>query len=177
MKRKVLICRYSVVGSLLVVAVMYFVLLLFESYAFGQDLIPRLELVKKHPKMESILLRLVEKCKQVDKTAAQELAKKRGMVVTDDRVRVVLEPLLNEDISGIDQDILLSYGVKIEVRSKHLLQVQVPILALEEVAEKVPGVRYVYSGPQNSDNMLRYRQGQKGGSEDGDHKEKVSSSF
>ena len=107
MKRKVLICRYSVVGSLLVVAVMYFVLLLFESYAFGQDLIPRLELVKKHPKMESILLRLVEKCKQVDKTAAQELAKKRGMVVTDDRVRVVLEPLLNEDISGIDQDILL----------------------------------------------------------------------
>jgi len=98
---------------------------------------------KYHPKMESVLGMLVEKYKNEGKIPTQDLARKKGIFLEDDRVTVILEPLSGYETSVIDEAHLLSLGVLIEARSRHFLRAKVSLLTLEEVAEKVAGVGYI----------------------------------
>lgn len=94
------------------------------------------------PKMESILGMLVEKYLE-DKVSAQNFAEERKIPFQDERVTIILVPSFGKLATAIDQVSLISYGVKIEARSRHLIRASIPVSILEEVAEKVRGISYI----------------------------------
>lgn len=112
------------------------------SSTFAQDLAPLVGKKKYSPKMESVLGMLVEKYLE-GKAVAQDFARERKIPFQDDRVTVILVPPLGKLATAIDETSLISYGVKIEARSRHLIRAKIPLSALEEVAEKVRGVSYL----------------------------------
>lgn len=113
-----------------------------RSFTFAQDLAPLVGKKKYSAKMESVLGMLVEKYLE-DKVVAWDFARKRKIPFQDDRVTVILVPPLGKLAAAIDETGLVSYGVMVETRSRHLIRARVPVSILEEVAEKVSGVSYV----------------------------------
>ncbi|MCK4523009.1 hypothetical protein KAU05_02595, partial [Candidatus Aerophobetes bacterium] len=113
-----------------------------RSFTFAQDLAPLVGEKKYSAKMESLLGMLVEKYLE-DKVVAWDFARQRKIPFEDDRVTVILVPPLGKFAAAIDEASLISYGVKIEARSRHLIRVRIPVSILEEVAEKVRGVSYI----------------------------------
>ncbi len=113
-----------------------------RSFTFAQDLAPLVGEKKFSPKMESLLGMLVEKYLE-GKAVAQDFAREKKIPFQDDRVTVILVPPLGNLAAAIDEARLISYGVKIEARSRHLIRARVPVSVLEEVAEKVSGVSYI----------------------------------
>jgi len=113
-----------------------------RSFTFAQDLAPLVGKKKFSPKMESVLGMLGEKYLQ-GKAVAQDFAWERKIPFQDDRVTVILVPPLGKLAAAIDETGLVSYGVMVETRSRHLIRARVPVSILEEVAEKVSGVSYV----------------------------------
>jgi len=106
------------------------------------DLTKEIEVKKYHPKLESVLGRLVEKYSQ-GKVVAQDFARKRKIPFEDDEVRVILVPPVGEDVSVINRAKLVSYRVAIEAISKHLMRVKVPVYLLEKIANEVDGISYI----------------------------------
>lgn len=97
---------------------------------------------KYHPKIEGILGKLVERY-QEGRKVAQDFAQKRRIPFRKDMVTVVLVPPEGLDSSAIDRQGLISYGVKIEAISRHLVRASVPVHSLEKIVERVAGVSYV----------------------------------
>ena len=112
------------------------------SSALTQDLASLVEEKKYSPKMESVLAVLAEKYLE-GKAVAQDFARERKIPFQDDRVTVILVPPLDRLAAAIDGASLISYGVKIEAKSRHLIRAKIPVSMLEEVAEKVRGVSYI----------------------------------
>lgn len=110
--------------------------------ALAQNLGPLIGEKRYSPKMESVLGMLREKYLE-DKAVAQNFARERDISFQDDRVTVILVPSLGKLATAIDQVSLISYGVKIEARSRHLIRASIPVSILEEIAEKVSGVFYI----------------------------------
>ena len=112
------------------------------SSAFSQDLAFLTGEKKFSPKMQGVLGALAEKYLE-GKAIAQDFAWERKIPFQDDRVTVILVPPLGKLAAAIDETGLVSYGVMVEARSRHLIRARVPISTLEEVAEKVRGVSYI----------------------------------
>jgi len=102
----------------------------------------QVEVKKYHPKLESILGRLVEEYSQ-SRIAMQRFAKQRSISLENDQVRVILVPLPGKDASVIDQASLVSCGAVIEAVSKHLIRIRVSVSRLEEIANKTEGVSFI----------------------------------
>ena len=113
-----------------------------RSFTFAQDLAPLVGEKKYSAKMESVLGMLGKKYLQ-GKAVAQDFAWERKIPFQDDRVTVILVPPLGQLAAAIDETGLVSYGVKIEARSRHLIRANVPVSILEEVAEKVRGISHI----------------------------------
>ncbi|GAI90146.1 unnamed protein product, partial [marine sediment metagenome] len=103
-------------------------------------------------KLESVLGRLAEEYSQ-SRTAAHKFAGQRSIPLENDQVRVILVPPPEEDASAIGRTTLVSYGVKIEAISRHLMRVRIPISLLEEIADKVEGISYIRLPYQPSSDM------------------------
>lgn len=112
------------------------------SSILAEDLAPLIMEKKYSPKIESILGMLVEKYLE-DKVAAQSFAQERKIPFQDERVTVILIPSLGKLAAAINETSLISYGVRIEARSRHLIRASIPVSVLEEVAEKVSGISYI----------------------------------
>ncbi len=108
----------------------------------AMDVSEKVEVEKYHPKLESVLGKLAEKCSK-SKIALQEFAQQRSIPLENGQVRVILVPLPGEDASMIDQVSLVSYGAIIEAVSKHLMRARVPVSRLEEIANKVKSVSFI----------------------------------
>jgi len=108
----------------------------------ARDLAPLAMEKRYSPKMESILGMLVEKYLE-DKVSAQSFAEERKIPFQDERVTVILVPSFGKLAAAIDESSLISYGVSIVARSRHLIRVSIPVSILEEVAEKVSGISYI----------------------------------
>jgi len=132
----------SKISCVVVVLVVIGLIGMMRSFTFAQDLAPLVGEKKFSPKMESVLGMLGEKYLR-GKAVAQDFAWERKIPFQDDRVTVILVPPLGKLAAAIDETGLVSYGVKVEVRSRHLIRARVPVSILEEVAEKVSGVSYV----------------------------------
>jgi len=132
----------SKISWVVVVLVVIGLIGVMRSFTFAQDLAPLAREKKYSPKMESILGMLGEKYLQ-GKAVAQDFARQRKIPFEDDRVTVILVPPLGRFAAAIDETGLISYGVKIEARSSHLIRARVPVSILEEVVEKVSSVSYV----------------------------------
>ena len=117
-------------------------LLEMRSSTLAQDLGSQVEKKKYSPKMESVLGALAEKYLEA-KAVAQDFARERKIPFQDDRVTVILVPSLGKLAAAIDGASLISHGVKIEARSRHLIRAKIPVSMLEEVAEKVRGISYM----------------------------------
>jgi len=112
------------------------------SSTLAHDLAPLVMEKRYSPKMEGILGMLVEKYLE-DKVAAQSFAQERKIPFQDERVTVILVPSFGKLAAAIDESSLISYGVRIEARSRHLIRASIPVSVLEEVAEKVSGISYI----------------------------------
>ncbi|MBA7714993.1 hypothetical protein ES703_124028 [subsurface metagenome] len=132
----------SKISWAVVVLVVIGLMTMTTSSTLAQDLAPLVGEKKYSPKMESVLGMLLEKYLE-GKAVAQDFARKRKIPFQDDRVTVILVPSLGKFAAAIDEASLISYGVEIEARSRHLIRARVPISTLEEVAEKVRGVSYI----------------------------------
>jgi len=132
----------SKISWAVVVLVVIGLMTMTTSSTLAQDLAPLVGKKTFSQKMESLLGMLVEKYLQ-GKAVAQDFAWERKIPFQDDRVTVILVPPLGKLAAAIDETGLVSYGVKIEARSRHLIRARVPVSILEEVAEKVSGVSYV----------------------------------
>jgi len=132
----------SKISCVVVVLVVIGLIGMMRSFTFAQDLAPLVGKKKFSPKMESVLGMLGEKYLQ-GKAVAQDFAWERKIPFQDDRVTVILVPPLGKLAAAIDETGLVSYGVKVEARSRHLIRARVPVSILEEVTEKVSGVSYV----------------------------------
>jgi len=108
----------------------------------AEDVNIQVEVKKYHPKLESVLGRLVEEYSQ-NRIAMQKFAQQRSIPLENNQVRVILVPPPGEDASVIDKATLVSYGVTIEATSEHLMRVRVPISLLEEIADNVEGISYI----------------------------------
>jgi len=127
--------------------VVFLILFIFISLTSGSLLamdLPKQVIKRKeyNPKLEGILGELVDKYWQ-SKALAQGFASQRGITFQDDRVTVILVPLIGEEASVIDRAKLLSYEAVIEASSQHFIRVRIPISALEKVANNVSGVSYI----------------------------------
>ncbi len=138
MKRKM----RSKISWVVVVLVVIGLIGMMRSFTFAQDLAPLVGEKKFSPKIDSVLGALAEKYLE-GKAVAQDFARQRKIPFEDDRVTVILVPPLGKFAAAIDEASLISYGVEIEARSRHLIRARVPISTLEEVAEKVRGVSYI----------------------------------
>jgi subtilisin family serine protease len=132
----------SKISWAVVVLVVIGLMTMTTSSTLAQDLAPLVGKKTFSQKMESLLGMLVEKYLQ-GKAVAQDFAWERKIPFQDDRVTVILVPPLGKLSAAIDEFSLISYGVKIEARSRHLIRARVPVSILEEVAEKVSGVSYL----------------------------------
>jgi len=132
----------SMISWAVVVLVVIGLMTMTTSSTLAQDLAPLVGEKKYSPKMESVLGMLLEKYLE-GKAVAQDFARKRKIPFQDDRVTVILVPPLGKLAAAIDETGLVSYGVKIEARSRHLIRARIPVSILEEVAEKVRGVSYI----------------------------------
>jgi len=132
----------SKISWVVVVLVVIGLIGMMRSFTFAQDLAPLAREKKYSPKMESILGMLGEKYLQ-GKAVAQDFARQRKIPFEDDRVTVILVPPLGRFAAAIDEASLISYGVEIEARSRHLIRAKVPVSILEEVAEEVRGISYI----------------------------------
>jgi len=108
----------------------------------AMDVSEKVEIEKYHPKLESVLGKLAEKCSK-SKMAMQKFAQQRSIPLENDQVRVILVPLPGKDASTIDQASLVSYGTVIEAISRHLMRVRAPVSRLEEIANKVKSVSFI----------------------------------
>jgi len=108
----------------------------------AMNLKKRIKISKYNPKLESVLGELVEKYYQ-GKMIAESFARSRGILLKDNRVTVILVPLVGEDASVIDRGRLISCGATIEASSFHLIRAKIPISSLEQVADKVAGISYI----------------------------------
>ena len=132
----------SKISWAVVVLVVIGLMTMTTSSTLAQDLAPLVGEKKYSPKMESVLGMLLEKYLE-GKAVAQDFARKRKIPFQDDRVTVILVPSLGKLAAAIDEFSLISYGVKIEARSRHLIRVRIPVSILEEIVEKVRGVSYI----------------------------------
>ena len=73
----------------------------------------------------------------------QKFAGQSSIPLQNDEVRVILVPPAGEDISAIDQVILVSYEVTIEAVSRHLIRAIVPVSRLEEIPDRVEGISFI----------------------------------
>ncbi len=112
------------------------------SPIFAQDLAPLLREKKYSPKMESVLGALVQKYLE-GKAVAQDFARKKKIPFQDNRVTVILVPPFGKLTAAIDETSLISYGVKVEARSRHLIRANIPVSVFEEVEKHVKGISYI----------------------------------
>ena len=132
----------SKISWVVVVLVVIGLMGMMRSFTLAQDLAPLAREKKYSPKMESVLGMLGEKYLE-GKAVAQDFARERKIPFEDDRVTVILVPPVSKLAAAIDEASLVSYGVKIEARSRHLIRAKIPVFTLEEVAEKVRGISYL----------------------------------
>ena len=112
---------------------------LVKDPATGEQ-IPFSELKSGNPKLSSSLNQLLSAYQYHGKAKVKAFARKRGMKLKDDLIQVVIEinadshePLAEEMISEL-RDRIVQVGGKFELDFHNLLQVLLPVHALEEVA-------------------------------------------
>ncbi len=138
MRKKI---RLKIIGVVLVMGVIGLMGVMTGS-TFAQNLSPLIRQKRYSPKMESVLGMLLEKYLE-DKVVAQSFAQERKIPFQDDRVTVILVPSSGKLAATIDEVSLISYGVKIEAKSRHLIRASILVSTLEEIAQKVSGVSYI----------------------------------
>jgi len=104
------------------------------------------EIVEKgNPKLEGVLAKL---CRAATESPMQDvlaIAARRNVELTaGGLIEVVLDPPVGEKASSIDLSMLEYLGGKLSRKSEHWIVALVPLARLEEVAESVPGVRFVH---------------------------------
>ncbi len=100
--------------------------------------IPRDEI---HPRLETVLQALARTA-QVGPAALADFARGRGIPLTDETVRVVIEPVSGA-VSAIDRAAVAALGGVIEASSESLMRVRVPVGRLEQVADRVEGIVFI----------------------------------
>jgi hypothetical protein len=120
---------------------------LVKDPATGKE-VPFYELKSGNPKLSSSLNQLVSACKHSAEFRVNAFAKERGMNVKDDLIRVVIEinadshePLAEEILDELKARIIHAGG-KFELDFHNLLQVLLPVEALEEAASW-PEVKFI----------------------------------
>jgi hypothetical protein len=115
--------------------------------ATGKE-IPFSELKSGNPKLSSSLNQLLSACQHSAEFRVNAFAKERGMKLKDDLIRVVIEinadshePLAEEILDDL-RDRIIHVGGKFELDFHNLLQVLLPVEALEEIASW-PEVKFV----------------------------------
>lgn len=121
---------------------MIIIAFIIKNPLLAMDVNIKVEVEKYHPKLESVLGRLVEKYHQ-SITAMRNFAQQRSVSLENGEVTVILVPLPGDDASMIDQVSLVSYGAVIEAVSKHLMRVRIPVFRLEEIANKVKSISFI----------------------------------
>ena len=119
-----------------------FLALLLVPYASAVDLeFPPPSGPAGRPGLQSLLADLVEEYRDPGKRADLR-AKQRLLKMIDGRVAVTVRPAPGESTDGIDIDSLLAIGAKVRARSRHFLDVSIPVEALEAAAA-CPGVFFI----------------------------------
>ncbi|MEA3385953.1 MAG: hypothetical protein U9Q89_05830, partial [Thermodesulfobacteriota bacterium] len=120
---------------------------LVKNSATGKE-VPFSELKSKNPKLSSSLNQLVSARKHNAEFSVNAFAKERGMKVKDDLIQVVIEiktdshePVAEGIIDSL-RDRIIHAGGKVELDFHNLLQVLLPVEALEEAASW-PEVKFV----------------------------------
>ena len=94
-----------------------------------------------NPKLETVLQEL-SRTAQIRPLAIPELAQARGIVVRDDMITVIVEPV-SGNASRIDRVAVRALGGTIEATSKSLMRVRVPI-SLRSVYDWNPRLYFSY---------------------------------
>ena len=120
---------------------------LVKDPATGEE-VPFSELKSGNPKLSSSLNQLVSACKHSAEFRVNAFAKERGMKLKDDLIQVVIEinadsrePLAEEILYEV-RDRIIQAGGKFELDFHNLLQVLLPVEALEEAASW-PEVKFI----------------------------------
>jgi len=94
-----------------------------------------------NPRLETVLQELARKA-EVGPAAIAEFASGTGIPLTDETVRVVIEPVSGR-VSAVDQAAVEALGGVVEARSKSLMRVRVPVDRLEAIADRVEGIAFI----------------------------------
>ena len=96
---------------------------------------------KPHPKMETTLQWLAEQ-HELAPMAARSFASSKGIDLLEDSVRVIIEPQ-DGVIDQVDEEAIEQLGGEIELVSKELLRVRLPLGRLIDVADSVSGIAFI----------------------------------
>ncbi|MCK4393133.1 hypothetical protein KAX17_09530, partial [Candidatus Bipolaricaulota bacterium] len=112
-------------------------------FASAQDSSSRkpIPLEEVNPRLQTILQELARKA-EVGPAAIAEFVSGTGIPLTDETVRVVIEPVSGR-VSAIDQAAVEALGGVVEARSKSLMRVRVPVDRLEAIADRVEGIAFI----------------------------------
>ncbi|MCK4391940.1 hypothetical protein KAX17_03455, partial [Candidatus Bipolaricaulota bacterium] len=94
-----------------------------------------------NPRLETVLQELARKA-EVGPAAVAEFASGTGIPLSDEMVRVVIEPVSGR-VSAVDQAAVEALGGIIEATSKSLMRVRVPVDRLETIADRVEGIAFI----------------------------------
>ena len=101
------------------------------------------EKVDHPPKLEGVLARIQKDWVAQKRALAKATARQYGAAEIDgENITVVLEPRTGRLSESIDFGALSSLGVRVVAQSRHLVEVSVPIAALERLTH-VDGVQFV----------------------------------
>ena len=128
-------CHVALVPSVLI-------LLFYHAMAFGAAPV-EYEKVDHPPKLEGVLARIQKNWVAQKRALAKATARQYGAADIDgENITVVLEPRYGRLSESIDFGALSNLGVRIVAQSRHLVEVSVPIAALERLTQ-VNGVQFV----------------------------------
>ena len=94
-----------------------------------------------NPRLETVLQLLAER-RQESLAAAQAFAQAKGIELSDDAVRVIIEPVGGSS-AEIDRTALEALGGVVEATSRSLMRARIPLLQLIPVANTVQGISFI----------------------------------